>query len=143
MAPAREEVPVWQDKHRGYGDPVCLQTPLIIIAGQVALSDRSVSRRHLTVEVGEVGSKDCVSDPKAILRHPKLTFIRKPNMRTRSRVTLEDLKTKHGTTLNGEQIRGQSCVLQKDYNAVVLARCEFQLRSPPFFLFPSTDTHVS
>lgn len=47
-------------------------------------------------------------------------------------MTLEDLNTKHGTTLNDDQIRGKSCVLEKDYNVVILARCNFQLRCESF-----------
>ena len=38
-----------------------------LVAGQFALSDRTVSRRHLTVDVGEVGPKDCVRNPKYIV----------------------------------------------------------------------------
>ncbi|KIN02355.1 hypothetical protein OIDMADRAFT_53864 [Oidiodendron maius Zn] len=79
-------------------------------AGQFALSDRTVSRRHLTVDVGEVGAKDCA------------------NIRTRSRITLEDLSTKHGTRVNDEQIRGKSIVLSQDQNVIIVGKCEDKLR---------------
>ncbi|QSZ32348.1 hypothetical protein DSL72_001922 [Monilinia vaccinii-corymbosi] len=79
--------------------------------GQFVISDKSVSRQHLTVEVGNVGPDDC--------RNPK----------SRSRVTLKDQNTKVGTTVNGEQIKGkESYELSSDMNEICIGRFEHVFR---------------
>jgi hypothetical protein len=40
-----------------------MQTLLTFVAGQFVISDKMVSRRHLTVEVDEVRPSDCVRNP--------------------------------------------------------------------------------
>lgn len=73
-------------------------------AGQVVISDKTISRKHLIVEVSAVGPVDCT------------------NAQSRSKITLEDLETKIGTLVNGEQIRGKKYELDKDQNVVSLGR---------------------
>jgi hypothetical protein len=42
----------------------CMQTLLTVVAGQFVISDKMVSRRHLTVEVDEVKPGECVRNPE-------------------------------------------------------------------------------
>ncbi|RFU30901.1 hypothetical protein B7463_g5451, partial [Scytalidium lignicola] len=72
--------------------------------GQFCISDKTISRRHLTVEIEPVEANDCS----------------KPNFR--SKLILEDLNTKIGTLVNGEQKRGQRAELENDVNVVSLGR---------------------
>ncbi|EPE08525.1 dna damage response protein [Ophiostoma piceae UAMH 11346] len=67
-------------------------------AGQLVISDKTISRKHLTIEVDRVRDGDG-RDPGS-----------------RSVVTIEDLATKIGTVVNGTQIRGQKFVLIQDTN---------------------------
>lgn len=77
--------------------------------------------------MGEVGAKDCVRNPE--IHHDTDSYnSSKANIRTRSRITLEDLNTKHGTKVNDEQIRGKSIVLSQDQNAIIVGKCEDKLR---------------
>ncbi|PQE22956.1 hypothetical protein CJF30_00008568 [Rutstroemia sp. NJR-2017a BBW] len=66
--------------------------------------DKSISRQHLEITIAANNPLDCA------------------NPKSRARVTLKDLNTKIGTTVNGEQIRGQEHVLTKDENEVFLGR---------------------
>ncbi|CAK7212249.1 hypothetical protein SCUCBS95973_001400 [Sporothrix curviconia] len=62
--------------------------------GQLVISDKTISRKHLTIQVGPVPDGDGT------------------NCDSRSVVTVEDLATKIGTVINGvSQIRGQKLVL--------------------------------
>ncbi|ESZ94810.1 hypothetical protein SBOR_4770 [Sclerotinia borealis F-4128] len=73
--------------------------------GQFVIADKSVSRQHLTIEVGTVGPNDC--------RSPK----------SRSKITLKDQNTKVGTTVNGEQIKGkEGHEITSDVNEVCIGR---------------------
>ncbi|KAA8569999.1 hypothetical protein EYC84_002337 [Monilinia fructicola] len=79
--------------------------------GQFVISDKSVSRQHLTIEVANVGPDDC--------RNPK----------SRSRVTLRDQNTKVGTTVNGEQIKGkESHELSNDMNEIRIGKYKHVFR---------------
>lgn len=102
-------------------------SPANSIAGQFVISDKLVSRQHLTIEVEEVGAKDCVGTPKTIIGTQAYTRL-KANIRTRSRVTLVDLNTKQGTLVNGEQIRGNSYLLPQDQNTAILAKSKCHLK---------------
>lgn len=74
---------------------------LTVTAGQLVISDKTISRKHLTIEVGPVRDGDG-SDVDA-----------------RSTVTLEDLATKIGTILNGTtQIRGTKHALTQDRTTI-------------------------
>ncbi|KAL2268200.1 hypothetical protein VTJ83DRAFT_3046 [Remersonia thermophila] len=74
--------------------------------GQLVISDKTVSRKHLTIRVDDV--------PEGGGR----------NIRSRSTVTIEDLESKKGTLLNGVQIRGQTTTLSHDINEVRLGLCK-------------------
>ncbi|KAF7956150.1 hypothetical protein EAE96_005070 [Botrytis aclada] len=79
--------------------------------GHFAIADKSVSRQHLTIEVGVAGADDC--------RNPK----------SRSKVILNDQKTKAGTTVNGEQIKGiEDYELKSQVNEVMIGRSKHIFR---------------
>jgi len=66
--------------------------------------DKTVSRQHIRVEVEDVGATGCT---KHLVR---------------SRITLEDLNTKIGTLVNGEQIRGRKYDLTRVENVVAVGK---------------------
>ncbi|CAK7267767.1 hypothetical protein SEPCBS119000_002719 [Sporothrix epigloea] len=69
--------------------------------GQLIISDKTISRKHLTIEVGPVREGDGT------------------NVDARSVVTIKDLATKIGTVINGTtQIRGQQHVLSGDRTTI-------------------------
>ena len=72
--------------------------------GAFTIADKTVSRQHLRVEVEDVGTSGCT------------------NTQGRSKITLEDLSTKIGTLVNGEQIRGRKYDLIQDDNVVTVGR---------------------
>ncbi|APA08853.1 hypothetical protein sscle_04g036230 [Sclerotinia sclerotiorum 1980 UF-70] len=73
--------------------------------GQIEIADKSVSRRHLTIDIGTVGPDDC------------------GNSKSRSKITLNDLDTKVGTIVNGVQIKGKGDFeLSSDMNEVCIGR---------------------
>lgn len=72
--------------------------------GAFTIVDKTVSRQHLRVEVGDVGSSDSTKTE------------------ARSKITLEDLNTKIGTLVNGEQIRGRKYDLTGEENVVTVGR---------------------
>ncbi|KAK3940025.1 hypothetical protein QBC46DRAFT_436346 [Diplogelasinospora grovesii] len=78
--------------------------------GQLAISDKTISRKHLTIQV------DSVKDGGG------------RNLQSRSKVTVEDLNAKKGTLLNGEQIRGEKRVLSEDTNQLKLGLCSKVVR---------------
>ncbi|KAK6603908.1 FHA domain-containing protein [Botrytis cinerea] len=79
--------------------------------GHFAIADKSVSRQHLTIEVGIAGPEDC--------KNPK----------SRSKVILNDQKTKAGTTVNGEQIKGiEDYELGSEVNEIMIGRSKHVFR---------------
>ncbi|KAL2163630.1 hypothetical protein VTH06DRAFT_5688 [Thermothelomyces fergusii] len=78
--------------------------------GQLVISDKTVSRKHITIQVDGV--------PEGGGR----------NLRSRSSVTIEDLNSKKGTLLNGVQIRGQKKTLSEDVNELKLGMCSKLVR---------------
>ncbi|TAQ91099.1 hypothetical protein B7494_g514 [Chlorociboria aeruginascens] len=86
---------------------------------QFVISNKTISRQHLTVEVSSVGPADCA------------------NPRSRSTVTLVDLGTKIGTLVNGQQIRGKKHVLKGVESMVTLGRYEHHFK---FIWVPVTFT---
>ncbi|KAJ6015932.1 hypothetical protein N7540_010523 [Penicillium herquei] len=64
----------------------------------------SISRKHLTIEVSSVTPRDGT------------------HVRARTKVTVTDLNSKKGTTVDGEQIRGQERVLSEDETKIQLGR---------------------
>ncbi|KAE9367013.1 hypothetical protein N431DRAFT_385159 [Stipitochalara longipes BDJ] len=79
--------------------------------GQFIIEDKTVSRQHLTIEVASVTAHDCA------------------NARTRSRVTLRDLGTKIGTTVNGDRLEKETdYVLEKEDNVITLGKYKYNFR---------------
>ncbi|KAK0669157.1 hypothetical protein QBC41DRAFT_111498 [Cercophora samala] len=79
-------------------------------AGQLVISDKTISRKHITIKVEPVpegGGRNIIS---------------------RSQITVEDLDSKKGTTVNDVQIRGQKKVLAEDVNIIKLGMCQKPLR---------------
>lgn len=96
--------------------------------GQFIIADKSVSRKHLTIEVGIAGPDDCVSADhvKDIIYSDVLI---KRNLKSRSKVILNDQNTKVGTTVNGEQIKGKDGhELNSDVNEIRIGRYEHLFR---------------
>ncbi|KAF3762145.1 hypothetical protein M406DRAFT_347383 [Cryphonectria parasitica EP155] len=75
-------------------------------AGQICIPHKTISRKHLTIEIAEV-LQGQGADP-----------------RSRSTVTLEDLKTKLGTQINGRSIKGEQLILSEDNNTIKLGDCD-------------------
>ncbi|KAM7223569.1 hypothetical protein V8F06_001043 [Rhypophila decipiens] len=73
--------------------------------GQLTISDKTVSRKHVTIQVDAV--------PEGGAR----------NIHSRSNITIEDLNAKKGTLLNGIQIRGEKKTLTEPSNEVKLGLC--------------------
>ncbi|KAL2061412.1 hypothetical protein VTL71DRAFT_7685 [Oculimacula yallundae] len=83
--------------------------------GQFVVSDKTISRKHLTVKVANVKASDYAN----------------PNSRTQ--LTIQDgcgdpNGTKIGTLLNGAQIRGQTKTLELDENLVILGKYKHNFR---------------
>ncbi|PVH89499.1 hypothetical protein DL98DRAFT_508539 [Cadophora sp. DSE1049] len=83
--------------------------------GQFVVSDKTISRKHLTVKVAEVTASDCA------------------NANYRTKITIQDgcgdpKGTKIGTLLNGEQIRAKTVSLEQDENVVSLGKYKHHFR---------------
>ncbi|KAK0648869.1 hypothetical protein B0T16DRAFT_427844 [Cercophora newfieldiana] len=78
--------------------------------GQLVISDKTISRRHLTITVEDVAEGGG------------------QNLGSRSRVIVEDLKSTKGTLLNRVQIRGLSKSASADVNELKLGTCADILR---------------
>ncbi|KAK1783233.1 DNA damage response protein RcaA [Copromyces sp. CBS 386.78] len=76
----------------------------------IVISDKTISRQHITIHVGEVADGDG------------------GNMHARSQVTIEEMNSKKGTLLNGAQIRGETVVLAEPVNELILGACPHPLR---------------
>ncbi|KAI9785573.1 MAG: hypothetical protein M1816_000384 [Peltula sp. TS41687] len=70
--------------------------------GRFVIEHKSVSRKHMTIEVFQPEAGDV------------------SKIHAKSRVVIEELGTKFGTRLDGEQIRAETKVLQNDVNAIQL-----------------------
>lgn len=96
-------------------------------AGEYAVFDKTISRKHLTIQIDEV--------PEGGGR----------NLRSRSQISIHDLDTKKGTLINGTQIRGQRHILTQDSNQIQLAACPKLLRitwNPIVFSFSFTSKEL-
>jgi pSer/pThr/pTyr-binding forkhead associated (FHA) protein len=94
--------------------------------GGFGISDKTVSRIHMILEVESVSNQQCVryGVPEIQLQ----AYSCQANARSRSQLTLEDKNTKIGTLLNGEQIRGTKVTLQKDDNIFTLGKYKHAFR---------------
>jgi DNA repair protein XRS2 len=96
-------------------------------AGEYAIFDKTISRKHLTIRIDEV--------PEGEGR----------NLRSRSQITIHDLDTKKGTIVNGTHIRGQRHIVTQDVNQIQLAACPKLLRitwNPVVFSFSFTSKEL-
>ncbi|CAN8100848.1 unnamed protein product [Discula destructiva] len=73
-------------------------------AGQIVIHDSQISRKHLTIEL-------------ALVPEGKAT-----DLQSRAEVTVEDLQTKFGTTVNGKKINGERFDLLQDANEIKLGK---------------------
>jgi pSer/pThr/pTyr-binding forkhead associated (FHA) protein len=74
-------------------------------AGQLIATHKSISRKHLTITVDSVAegaAQDLVS---------------------RSKITLEDLQTSKGTSVNGQSIQGQKYVVSEPEVEFLMGKC--------------------
>lgn len=102
--------------------------------GDFAVSDKTISRSHLLVEVGTVGAADCVCCCSSFFKDGSSYL--QGNPRSRSTITITDQATKIGTTLNGQQIRSEKenkigHVLNGDVNVIVLGKYPYEFRYKP------------
>lgn len=79
-------------------------------AGQLAISHNTISRKHLTITV------DNVADGRS--QSPK----------HRSTLTIEDLKTKTGTVVNGEKIKGKKYEVTTASADITMGKCPNKFR---------------
>lgn len=79
-------------------------------AGQLAISHNTISRKHLTITVDNVERGHA------------------HNLSSRSRLTIEDLKTKIGTFINGQKIKGEKHVVSGDETEIVMGKCPSKFR---------------
>lgn len=80
------------------------------IAGQLAISHNTISRKHLTITVSPVEKGQA------------------HNPRSRSTLTIEDLATKIGTVVNGEKIKGKRKVIEGDKAEFTMGKCPNRFR---------------
>ncbi|KAJ6442689.1 DNA damage response protein RcaA [Purpureocillium lavendulum] len=73
--------------------------------GQLAISHNTISRKHLTITVDNV--------PDGHAHH----------LTGRSKLTIEDLKTKIGTTVDGHKIKGSQYVVEGKQAELVMGKC--------------------
>ncbi|KAH8906343.1 hypothetical protein BR93DRAFT_744985 [Coniochaeta sp. PMI_546] len=95
--------------------------------GEYVVFDKTISRKHLTIQVGTVAEGEG------------------RNLRSRSQITIHDLDTKKGTLVNGTQIRGQEHVLSQDANEIKMGNCAKLFRitwHPVVFSFSFTSKEL-
>lgn len=137
LAFPRKALPLWPNFSgwRGYPYGPCLVSSgsflTSLSAGSFVIQEKTISRKHLTIEVAPVAEGDGVctrANPK-LERHsgPEFTSSQM-NLQKRSLVTIEDLKTKIGTLVNGKQIKGERFDLVKDTNEIKLGHYQETFR---------------
>ncbi|KAH8734585.1 hypothetical protein BGZ61DRAFT_514018 [Ilyonectria robusta] len=95
--------------------------------GQLAISHNTISRKHLTITV------DKVEDGRS--QSPK----------HRSTLTIEDLKTKTGTVVNGEKIKGKKYEVTTASADITMGKCPNKFRitwNPVVFSFVFTSKEM-
>ncbi|GKT41499.1 uncharacterized protein ColSpa_01680 [Colletotrichum spaethianum] len=87
-------------------------------AGQLAISHKTISRKHLTIEVGAVPDGNS------------------QDLSSRSAVTIEDLGTKTGTTVDGHKYKGEKRVVTEHAVEIKMGGCpdmfRRELQADPF-----------
>ncbi|KAL0934793.1 GPI mannosyltransferase (FHA domain-containing protein) [Colletotrichum truncatum] len=91
---------------------------LTYAAGQLAISHKTISRKHLTIQVDKVPNGDS------------------EYLSNRSTVTIEDLNTKTGTTVDGHKYKGEKHVLTQPTAEIKMGGCPdlFRLTWQPVVL---------
>ncbi|KAI9888049.1 MAG: hypothetical protein M1823_000171 [Watsoniomyces obsoletus] len=86
--------------------------------GSWAIEDRTISRKHLTIQVDQVNPGDGLK------------------VHARLRITIEDQGSKYGTLLNGKQVTGQAEIRQGDEHTIQLGNYikQFRIRWHPVVL---------
>ncbi|KAH7155724.1 hypothetical protein B0J13DRAFT_435981 [Dactylonectria estremocensis] len=95
--------------------------------GQLAISHNTISRKHLTITV------DTVEDGRS--QNPKY----------RSTLTIEDLKTKTGTIVNGERVKGKKYEVSTPSAEITMGKCPNKFRltwTPVEFAFVFTSKEM-
>ncbi|GJN70150.1 hypothetical protein PLICBS_004202 [Purpureocillium lilacinum] len=95
--------------------------------GQLAISHNTISRKHLTITVDDV--------PEGHAHH----------LTSRSKLTIEDLKTKIGTTVDGQKIKGAKYVVEGKQAEFVMGKCPQLFRItwfPVVFTFSFTNKEL-
>ncbi|UNI23205.1 hypothetical protein JDV02_009037 [Purpureocillium takamizusanense] len=95
--------------------------------GQLAISHNTISRKHLTITVDNV--------PDGHAHH----------LTSRSKLTIEDLKTKIGTTVDGTKIKGSKHVVEGKEAQFVMGKCPQVFRItwfPVIFTFSFTNKEL-
>lgn len=75
------------------------------LAGQLAVSHNTISRKHLTITIDNV----------------EADYARR--LSSRSKLTIEDLATKIGTVVNGQKIKGSKHVVDGSEVEVMMGKC--------------------
>lgn len=91
-----------------------------------AVDHKSISRKHLIIQVLEVQPRDGVRRPFNFARLVADTLQTRTHVRTQVRVT--DLGSSRGTTVDGEDIKGQERMLDGDEHTIRLGLCPDTLR---------------
>ncbi|KAK0391657.1 hypothetical protein NLU13_1156 [Sarocladium strictum] len=73
--------------------------------GQLEISHNTISRKHLTISVHDVEPGHA------------------HDLSSRSRLTIEDLATKIGTTVDGSKIKGDKITVEKDETQIIMGKC--------------------
>ncbi|KAH8173787.1 hypothetical protein LIA77_05206 [Sarocladium implicatum] len=78
--------------------------------GQLEISHNTISRKHLTISVEDVEPGHA------------------HDLSSRSRLTIEDLATKIGTTVDGRKIKGAKLTIDKNHAQVMMGKCPHVFR---------------
>lgn len=79
-----------------------------MLAGQLAIVHNTISRKHLTITIGSVEEGEAF------------------NPSSRSKVTIEDLKTKIGTVVNGQKIKGAKVEVSEEKIEMTMGKCPYK-----------------
>ena len=82
----------------------------LVADGQIAIAHQTISRKHMTIKVDTVPAGNA------------------HNLNARSRITIEDLKTKHGTEVDGRLIKNDQVVLEGSSAEIMLGKFATKFR---------------
>jgi hypothetical protein len=107
----------------------------------VSVSSRSISRRHLVIDVSKVGEGDGVRVSTVLMcREHYADNGLQLKLHSRSTITLQDCGTKHGTRLNGEAIKGSEVTLDgRDEHVFYMGQHQHAFRCVPSAYLPSAQ----